>query len=234
VIRWALLQALRPFIKLTIIGLENVPPRASFLFVANHLNNADPILLEIAVPRPVHFMAKQELFRNPVLAWLIRRTGTFPVDRGRPDRSAIRHAEALLANGVAVGMFPEGTRSTTGSMQSAFPGAGLIAIRANVDILPAAITGTEQLSLRRPTGHGHDDGAKSPFQRPHVTIRFGSPVKLGAPEDGSRLNAAAATEAMMIEIAQLLPEHYQGFYRTNPRTGDKKSRTAGTLAAEES
>lgn len=220
VLRWGLLQAIRPFIKLTIVGLGNVPSKASFLFVANHLHNADPILLELALKRPVHFMAKQELFRNPILGWLIRRMGAFPVDRGRPDRSSIRHAEALLANGVPVGMFPEGTRSTTGALQSAFPGAGLIAVRSNVDILPAAITGTEQLSRKRRKGRQPPGGARWPLQRPQVTIRFGAPVALKAPDDNSRLNAAAATEAMMYEIVRLLPDQYHGVYAATTKPAD--------------
>jgi 1-acyl-sn-glycerol-3-phosphate acyltransferase len=231
-LRWGLLQAIRPFLKLTIIGLENVPPQAPFLFVANHLHNADPILFEIVLKRPVHFMAKQELFRNPILAWLIRRMGTFPVDRGRPDRAAIRHAEALLANGVPVGMFPEGTRSTTGALRPAFPGAGLIAIRARVDVLPAAIIGTEHLSFKQRNGRRSPGGAPWPFQRPKITIRFGSPVSLEAPKDGSRLNAAAATDAMMHQIARLLPEQYQGVYAASSRTANPDSQSVPPAARE--
>lgn len=215
-VRWLLLQAIRPFVKLTLVGLEHVPARAPFLFVANHLHNADPVLLEIALNRPIHFMAKQELFRNPVLAWFIRRLGTFPVDRGRPDRAAIRHAEALLANGIPVGMFPEGTRSTTGALQPAFPGAGLIAVRSRAEILPASIVGTERLFSNQPQDD-HDPGSvRSRFRRPRVTIRFGSPVVLQMPDDGARLSAAAATDLMMQEIAQLLPDEYQGVYRQSP------------------
>jgi 1-acyl-sn-glycerol-3-phosphate acyltransferase len=226
VIRWLLLQAMRPFLDLTIIGLENVPPRGPFLFVANHLHNADPILLEIALKRPVHFMAKKELFRNRILGWLIRRFGTFPVDRGRPDRAAIRHAEALLAHGVAVGMFPEGTRSTTGALQRAFPGAGLIAVRTQVPIVPAAITGTEQLSWRRPRVQDGQDDANGRVRRPRVTIRFGEPVTLEPPDNDSRLGAAAATELMMQEIVKLLPAQYRGVYGSETAASESTARVA--------
>lgn len=206
VVRWLLLHALRPFLDLTIEGLGNIPATGPFLFVANHAHNADPILLEIAVTRPVHFMAKQELFRNPILGWAIRRAGAFPVDRGRPDRAAIRHAEALLAQGIAAGMFPEGTRSKTGRLQPAFLGAGLIAVRSGVPILPAAIVGTESPSLRQPN-------AGEPAQRRRrVTIRFGAPFALPTKIEGDRVTAAQATELMMTEIARLLPDAYRGVY----------------------
>lgn len=232
VVRWLLLQVMRPFLDLTIIGLDNVPSRGPFLFVANHLHNADPILLEIALTRPVHFMAKKELFRNRILGWAIRRFGTFPVDRGRPDRAAIRHAEALLAQGVAVGMFPEGTRSTTGALQRAFPGAGLIAVRTQVPILPAVITGTEQISRKRRRGHDGEDDTTRRFRRPQVTIRFSKPMTLAPPEDDSRLGAAAATELMMQEIVRLLPEQYRGVYGSATGSSEPES-PVGDLASKE-
>lgn len=211
VVRQLLLWAIRPFLEFTIEGLENVPASGPVLFVANHAHNADPILLEMAMTRPVHFMAKQELFRNPLLAWLIRRAGAFPVDRGRPDRTAIRHAETLLAQGIAVGMFPEGSRSKSGRLQPAFPGAGLIAVRSGAPILPATIVGTEHPSLRPPDANPNAK-AGGPAQRRRVTIRFGAPFSLPTEIDGARVNAAQATELMMTEIARLLPAAYRGVY----------------------
>lgn len=212
VVRRLLLLALRPFLQLTIEGLENVPASGPLLVVANHAHNADPILLEMAITRPLHFMAKQELFRNPLLAWGLRRAGAFPVDRGRPDRAAIRHAEALLAQGIAVGMFPEGTRSKSGKLQPAFPGAGLIAVRSGAPILPATIVGTERPSLRL-ANTASKTGAGGTVQRRHqVTIRFGVPFALPTATDGSRINAAVATELMMTELARLLPAAYRGVY----------------------
>ena len=110
-VRAALLSALKRLLPLRIQGLEYVPSTGAVLVVANHLHNADPILLEIAFPRPLHFMAKRELFGVPVLGWIVRRIGAFPVDRRRADRAALRRAEAALAQGIAIGIFPEGTRS---------------------------------------------------------------------------------------------------------------------------
>lgn len=218
VVRRLLLLVIRPFMDLTIEGLENVPASGPLLFVANHVHNADPILLEMAITRPVHFMAKQELFRNPVLAWLLRRAGAFPVDRGRPDRAAIRRAEALLAQGIAVGMFPEGTRSKSGRLQPAFPGAGLIAVRSGALILPAAIVGTENPSLHQ-AGARPGAGAGDPAQRRRrVAIRFGEPFSLPAGSSGTRFSATQATELIMTEIARLLPVTHRGVYAAHVAT----------------
>ena len=210
-LRWLLLQIIRPFISLTVDGLERVPKTGSFLVVCNHLHNADPILLEMALPRPVHLMAKQELFRNPILGWLVRRTGAFPVNRGRADRAALRHAEALLRSGIPVGMFPEGTRSKSRSLQAAYPGAGLIALRSRAVILPAAIYGTEELPFNGdPASRSGAPNRRA--SRYRVTIRFGAPFALPTEVEGVRHGAAQASAILMAAIADLLPPAYRGVY----------------------
>jgi 1-acyl-sn-glycerol-3-phosphate acyltransferase len=207
-----LLQLIRPFIKLRIERLDLVPTTKSFLVVANHLHNADPILLELALPRSVHLMAKRELFANPALGWLVRRFGTFPVERGRPDRKAIRHAETLLANGIPVGMFPEGTRSKTGTLQSGFPGAGLVALRSDATILPAAIFGTEALPFNGVRPLRTPIQRRSKWRRHQVTIRFGTPFTVPTELAGARVSASDATKIVMGELARLLPAAYRGVY----------------------
>ncbi|HEX5498794.1 MAG TPA: lysophospholipid acyltransferase family protein [Thermomicrobiales bacterium] len=201
------LPLLTATIGLRIVGLEHVPPSGPLLVAANHLHYADPLLLGLAMPRPIHFMAKRELFANPIFGWMLRRAGAFPVDRGRADRAAIREAEDRLRRGFAVGLFPEGTRSNTGWLQSAHKGVGLIAIRSGAPILPVAITGTERLPF---------NGAKSGRRRPgcvrsplRVEIRFGHPFALPAEIAGRRLTAADATNEIMASISRLLPESYR-------------------------
>lgn len=225
VLRWLLLQMIRPFISLTVHGLERVPKTGSFLVVCNHLHNADPILLEMALPRSVHLMAKQELFRNPILGWLVRRTGAFPVNRGRADRAALRHAEALLGSGIPVGMFPEGTRSKSWTLQAAYPGAGLIALRSGAPILPAAIFGTEELPFNGdpPSRSGARSRRVSRFR---VTIRFGAPFAVPIEVDGVRLGAAQASASMMAAIADLLPQDYRGVYRDGLAPADEGAASA--------
>lgn len=197
---------------LHIEGLDHVPAGTSVLVVSNHLHNADPVLMSIAFPRPLHIMAKEELFRFRPLGWILSRFGNFPIARGKSDRRAIRHAINALHHDVAVGMFPEGTRSKQMALSSAHAGAGLIALQGKRPILPVAITGSERLPFngKRPPHLMPDPGHKG------VLIRIGAPFSL--PEtgpDGGRLTAAAATETIMQAIAAMLPDDYRGIYRAS-------------------
>lgn len=192
VVRAGLIGLAKPLVRLRIEGLDSVPAQGPVLVAANHVHNADPVLLATAFPRVLYFMAKRELFGNAVLGELIRWAGAFPVDRGKADRAAIRHAEALLADGHAVAMFPEGTRSRTGRLGAGQPGAGLILLRSGVPLLPAAITGTERL----PGGPG-------------ATIRFGVPRTIVPASGSARMTPQEATERIMAAIAELLPTSYR-------------------------
>ena len=183
-------------------GLENVPEEGSLLVVANHLSLADPPLLGVSLGRQVAFMAKQELFRLPVIGYLLKRLGTFPVHRGRLDLSAMRRAYRLLEDGTALAMFPEGMRSRTGRLRSAFLGAAQIAVRANVPILPVAISGTE--ALERPLGL---------LGRPEVTVNIGRPFYLPRVNGRvSRRELGELTSLIMSGVAELLPPAYRGDY----------------------
>lgn len=193
VVRAGLIGLAKPLVRLRIEGLEHVPAEGAVLVAANHLHNADPILLATAFPRVLYFMAKRELFGNALLGGIIHWAGAFPVDRGKADRSAIRHAEALLSAGQAVAMFPEGTRSRSGGLGPGQPGAGLILLRSGAPLLPAAIVGTERL----PGGPG-------------VTVRFGAPRMILPVEGSGRLSSQEATDRIMSAIAELLPASYRG------------------------
>lgn len=197
---WLLAHLLTGF---RVEGLHHVPRSGGVLVVANHLHNADPVLLAIAFPRALYVMAKRELFAHRGLARVLHIAGAFPVDRGRADRNAIRYAEAALAQGQAVAMFPEGTRSVSGRLGSGQPGAGLIALRSGAPILPVAITGTEALP-----GNGTKPRTGWGFRR-RVVIRFGPPFLLPLASDGGRMSSQEATDRMMAAVAALLPAPYR-------------------------
>lgn len=213
-LRRVVVPALRLLIGLHIEGLEHVPPRGPALVVSNHLHNADPILLVAAYPRPLLWMAKKEVFAVPVISWIARQAGVFPVDRGTPDRGALRHAEYLLDDGLLVGVFPEGTRSTTASLKSVHPGVALIAVRSGAPILPTAIFGTEVLPF-----NGHK-GRRPSHGRPRVTVRIGRPFHLPERLPGERRpDLAELTDLIMVEVARLLPPSYRGIYAERVETG---------------
>lgn len=220
-VRAILLNVLAPFFPLRIEGLEHVPRTGPMLLVANHLHNADPILLSIAFPRPVHFMAKKELFSTPVVKWIIRRVGAFPVDRGRSDRGAIRHAEAALDQGIAVGMFPEGTRSLGGKLATAHPGAAMLAQRSGALVVPVAILGFERLPLDGGKQSGSPVRTSSLQWRKPIQIRIGEPFVVAREADGRRVSAADATVVMMGHVAKLLPPSYRGAYAAAVMTDDQ-------------
>lgn len=127
-------------------GSDNIPRQGGIIVVSNHSSYWDPVAVGCALRRPIHYMAKAELFKNPLFAMLIRALKAFPVERGKSDRNAIRYAVNLLLAGEVVGIFPEGTRSKTGELQRAQLGAAMLAFKAGVPIVPVAISGSKGIT----------------------------------------------------------------------------------------
>jgi 1-acyl-sn-glycerol-3-phosphate acyltransferase len=181
-------------------GRENIPAQGPLLVVANHLNLTDPPLLGVSLGRESIFMAKEELFRSPLIAYFVGNFGAFPVHRGKLDRKALRQAQQVLTDGRALIMFPEATRSKRAQLQPAYPGSALIAMRGGVPVLPVGISGTERVK-----------GMGWVFRRPHITINIGRSFHLPA-ENFTRAELAENTTLIMERIAELLPPKYRGVY----------------------
>ncbi|NLY90168.1 MAG: 1-acyl-sn-glycerol-3-phosphate acyltransferase [Firmicutes bacterium] len=131
-------------------GAAHLPAEGPVIVVSNHANLIDPIVVGCSLrQRQVCFMAKEELFRIPLLRGLIRRLGAFPVKRGKGDRGAFRAAFSVLSAGKVLGMFPEGTRHKDGKIHPLRPGAALLAAESGAAILPVVITGTNRVTLFR-------------------------------------------------------------------------------------
>lgn len=125
------------------VGTENIPPTDPFIVVSNHASNLDPYIIGYTSPkREVGFMAKEELFKVPVLGWIIRHCGAFPVRRGIMDEAAIQKFHDFLHAGKPLTIFVEGTRTLDGSLQPAKKGVGLLLYNAKVPVIPAYIDGT--------------------------------------------------------------------------------------------
>jgi len=147
-------------------------------------------------------MAKEDVFHRTVQGPLVRGFKAFPVRRGGLDREALRQAQQVLEKGLALGMFPEGTRSITAQMQQGLAGASLIAMRSDAPILPVGITGSENIK-----------GFGFVFRRLKLTVNIGEPFNLPRIEGKlKKAELASATDFIMGRIAELLPETYQGVY----------------------
>lgn len=177
------------FFKAEIIGKENVPKEGAVILAANHLSNFDPPLLGSYSPRPVHYMAKIELFQNKIFAKIISALYAFPVKRGTADKSAIKHATTLLKNNEVLGIFPEGTRSKTGEVGKGEVGVALLASMTNSPVVPIAITGTNKMFSEEE-------------KFPKLRLVFGKPIKF----EGDRKNREeleAFSDKIIAEIKKL-------------------------------
>lgn len=128
-----------------VYGRENIPKEGAVILAANHASNIDPPLMASLIERPVSYMAKIELFENPIFGAAIRRCHAFPVKRGASDRGAIKAAVTVLKEGHMLGLFPEGTRSKTGELQKAEAGIALIASMTGAPIVPVAILNSHRI-----------------------------------------------------------------------------------------
>ncbi|WP_031516250.1 lysophospholipid acyltransferase family protein [Desulfofalx alkaliphila] len=124
-----------------VVGLENFPSQGGVVVISNHTSYWDPVAVGCALNRPIHYMAKAELFEIPLFNTLIRALRSFPVKRGKPDRNAIRQAIELLTNGEVLGIFPEGRRSSSGELLKPQLGAVMLAFKGNAPIVPVGIIG---------------------------------------------------------------------------------------------
>lgn len=135
--------------RMEVHGSENLPADGPVIVVANHASLMDPIFMGCSLKRQVFFMAKEQLFKAPLLGTAIRAVGAFPVKRGAGDREAIRSAIGVLKQGKVLGMFPEGTRYKDGKIHPLRSGAALLAVKGKARILPMVIFGSHRIKFLR-------------------------------------------------------------------------------------
>jgi 1-acyl-sn-glycerol-3-phosphate acyltransferase len=183
----------RTCLRLRLSGLEGVPRKGPLLIACNHISFWDPPLVGSLVPREVHFLAKEELFRNRLFGWLISQYNSIPIRRGPQARSALRGAEDVLAQGGAVVIFPEGTRSRSGDFLP--PGAGVarLAAHGRAPVLPVYISGSNQIR-------------RSMLRQVPVRISFGSAMMPPVGSAGDRGADRAYARGVMEAIAALREE----------------------------
>ena len=185
--------------------LQNLPARGPYIVAANHISWYDPPAIEFALAVPIRYMAKRELFAVPLIGFVLRASGNFPVRRGESDRRALETALRVLEAGEPLGFFPEGTRSKDGRLRRAKPGIAFLARRSGAPVVPVAVRGTPQAGLRVPP-------------RTDIVVRVGPPCTL-AELDGRALDDQAVADRIMERVATLLPSHMRGMYSSDPRSG---------------
>jgi glycerol-3-phosphate dehydrogenase (NAD(P)+) len=179
--RVALKLAILAYFRVRRLGREHIPS-GGVILAANHRSFLDPFVIGCCLPRPIYFVAKRELFKNPILGWFLNCMGAFPVKRGESDEESVATGLALLERGQAVVIFPEGTRIRAGSLAQPKRGVGRLALQSGAPVVPIAITGSE---------HARDGWKIKPVR---VHIRCGPPLTYPRVEDPSPFLAGEVTE----------------------------------------
>nr|WP_049786697.1 lysophospholipid acyltransferase family protein [Evansella cellulosilytica] len=175
------------FFRVRVIGKENIPEHGSVLLCSNHIHELDPPFVGAFIKRQTRYMAKAELFEKPILKSLLPKLGAFPIRRGMSDRQALRTGLKLLSEEQMIGVFPEGTRSKTGTLGKGLAGVGFFALRSNAQVVPCAIIGNYKLFSK-------------------ITIVYGSPVDMETLRE-QRATAEEATDKIMEGIQGILNEY---------------------------
>lgn len=207
-IRWIIWLIFRLLSRVNVSGLENVPRRGGILMAINHLSRVDPPLIYYLVGRNDASALVADSYRgNPLFRLVVNAVGGIWINRQVADIHALRLARAHLQVGGLLGVAPEGTRSHTGALIPAKTGVAYLADKADVPVLPAAISGTETAfaQLFR-------------LRRPQIEVRFGEPFRL-PPIDRRDREACLqrSTDEIMCRIARMLPPQYWGVYARHPR-----------------
>jgi 1-acyl-sn-glycerol-3-phosphate acyltransferase len=166
IIRLLAFLILKIIFGIKVFGKNYIPKKGGFILASNHVSYLDPVVLGVACPRRLNFMARDDLFCNPLSVWLLSRVGAFPVKKNSADPSAIKEAMRRLKHAEPLLLFPEGSRSFEGMSLEPEPGIGFLGAKLNVPVIPVFIRGTDKALPR---------GAR--LIRPHrISVYFGKQI----------------------------------------------------------
>ena len=179
--------------RIRIEGRENIPQEGC-LVISNHVSFMDPTTVGWAIPKEIYYLGRRTLFKPPFWSWFLPICNVLPIDRDGHDITGLRRIIKKLQGGDSVVLFPEGTRSPDGNLQPAELGAALIAVKANVPILPTRVFGTyESLSRHSKRLRFHP-----------IRVVIGKPYQPTLPPGKADKNAyQAVADEMMAKIAEL-------------------------------
>ena len=189
---WLARAVLQPvfhlYFRLSRIGREHLPESGPVILCSNHRSFLDPFVIGTCLRRPVYYVAKEELFRYRVVAWLLSSLGAFPVVRGAGDQDMLATAKAILARGDAVLMFAEGTRIRPGALGRPKRGVGRLALETRrargpgrrdrhggraqrLALPPPQGPHPDRLAAHVPAGGAVERAARRRRDRPHLAAR---------------------------------------------------------------
>jgi 1-acyl-sn-glycerol-3-phosphate acyltransferase len=186
--------------------MENFPKRGPALVVINHLGDADTAVLMAKIPYSADAIGKIELYDLPFYGKLMELYGVIWLHRGQADIRAIRAVLTGFAEGRVIAMAPEGRESVTGALEEGTNGAAFLAYKADVPILPIALTGTENSNV-----YGH----MKRFRRARATVTVGKLFRLETQGKDRHEAIRDGTRQIMERLAELLPEEYRGAYASS-------------------
>src|SRR5688572_11882932 len=184
-----------------VVGSENFPVDGPFLIASNHASHVDPPLVGCHVPRQMRFFARKSLWNNKLLGWWMNQVETIPVERDSGDVGAIKRVLQAIKEDLAVVLFPEGTRSPDGNLQTPKAGVGLMACKTGVPVVPCRVYGSFD---------AYGKGKSIPRFGTPIDIVFGPPISPADYDDPSAGKARyeLAAQRIMDRIAALPPPVY--------------------------
>jgi 1-acyl-sn-glycerol-3-phosphate acyltransferase len=174
------------------IGLENVPRKGALVLASNHFSQMDHFFIGLYLRRKVRFMAKSQLFGPPVLTYVYKHGGVFPIRRGKRDEEAFKTAYTLLDQGEMLLVYAEGGRSRSRELGVPKPGIGRIALESGAPVVPVAIHGSAAVRKWKK------------LRFPKIAVQFGEPLTFGVEPGPSR--------ERQLEIAQQVFDRVRSMY----------------------
>lgn len=180
-------------------GHDKITHRGGMLLIINHQSFLDPLLVGLPLSRPVSYVARENLFRVPIIGWILRHTYVLPINRDAAGASVLREMIARLKAGFWVGIFPEGTRSPDGNLGEIKPGFLAMLRRTDVPVCPVGIAGAD-----RALGRHH--------KLPHfstVRVVFGEPISAAQVSETLKLGESALLELIRVRLEACMAEATQ-------------------------
>ena len=208
ILRWITRLLFSLLSDIEIVGKEKIPDNGGVIVAVNHMSMIDPALVFVMLDRrDATVLAADKHRKNPFLHLIINQVRGIWINREAADIDALRTARDYLRAGGLLGIAPEGTRSRVGALIPARSGVAYLADKAQVPVLPAAISGTEVAFKQLLRLH-----------RPHLTVQFGNPFSLPPIERRNREACLRRnTDEIMCRIAMMLPAKYWGAYADHSR-----------------